>query len=381
MLTTLTQSRRASPLERLAAAPARAGEDAIDWRTPIDRSRWFFCETLTPLYYTSVYAMLGAGQKLRYNQLTAMMANEIIAFMETEFLVAALSAVEARQGDPRQPPGLQAAVRRFRDDERRHAHIWHNLNRLSEPEWYASTNWRLLGIPRAALTAARLVARRPVAFPVVFWLQLVQEERSLEISRRCMRVPPQAMEPRYAAAYTAHLPDEARHVQIDRHLIDRYYRPRSIAVRRATALLFRAIVGTLLMTPVRSTARVVRILAAEYPELAPLVPRMLDELGSLQDSVAYHEMMYLSAHDARHVRAVRRVPGVPPDGGRAPRVRASAGEGQEKWVQAAMVRLPPQRAQNARRGPRLKPDATDGLNAFRRVTGWWRPPLAGPWRF
>ena len=170
--------------------------------------------------------MLGAGQKLRYNQLTAMMANEIIAFMETEFLVAALSAVEARQGDPRQPPGLQAAVRRFRDDERRHADIWHNLNRLSEPEWYASTNWRLLGIPRAALTAARLVARRPVAFPVVFWLQLVQEERSLEISRRCMRVPPQAMEPRYAAAYTAHLPDEARHVQIDRHLIDRFYRPR-----------------------------------------------------------------------------------------------------------------------------------------------------------
>ncbi len=90
----------------------------------------------------------------------------------------------------------------------------------------------------------------------------------------------------------AHLPDEARHVRIDRHLIDCFYRPRSIAVRRATALLFRAIVGTLLMTPVHSTARVVRILAAEYPELAPLVPRMLDELVSLQASADYHEMMY-----------------------------------------------------------------------------------------
>ncbi len=292
MRTIKTTTRRVSQLDRLAAAPSRPGEDGIDWRTPIDRSRWFFCETLTPLYYTAVYRDLGLEHRRRYNQLTAMMANEIIAFMETEFLVAALSAVESRHGDRRQSPDLHAAVVRFRDDERRHADIWHNLNRLSEPAWYASAKRRLLSIPRGTLTAARLLARRPVAFPVVFWLQLAQEERSLEISRRCMRVSPQAMEPRYAAAYGAHLPDEARHVQIDRHLIDRFYRSRGIAVRQATALLFRLIVGTLLMTPVHSTARVVRLLAAEYPELAPLVPRMLQELSGLEDSVEYHEMMY-----------------------------------------------------------------------------------------
>jgi len=292
MLRTWTEGRRATALERLAAAPVRSGEDGIDWRTPIDRSRWFFCETLTPLYYTAVYRDLGVEHRRRYNQLTAMMANEIIAFMETEFLVAALSAVESLDGKRRQPPDLHAAVRRFRDDERKHADIWHNLNRLSEPAWYASAERRLLSIPRGALTAARLVAHRPVAFPVVFWLQLVQEERSLEISRRCMRVSPEVMEPRYAAAYGAHLPDEARHVQIDRHLIDCFYRPRGIAVRRATAVLFRLIVGALLVTPVHSTARVVRVLAAEYPELAPLVPRMLRELRGLRDSVEYHEMMY-----------------------------------------------------------------------------------------
>jgi hypothetical protein len=284
-----TADGRTSPLERLAAA-SKPAEDRIDWRTPIDRSRWFFCETLTPLYYTRVYGDIGPEHRLRYNQLTAMMANEIIAFMETEFLVAALAAVESRSD--RQPPGLHAAVARFHDDERRHADIWQNLNRLSEPAWYASADRRLLNVPRWALTAARMIARRPVAFPVVFWLQLVQEERSIEISRRCMRIPPQAMEPRYAAAYGAHLPDEARHVQIDRHLIDHFYRPRSMAVRRASALLFRAIVGTLLVTPVHSTARVVRALADEYPELAPLVPRMLRELRDLRSSVEYHEMMY-----------------------------------------------------------------------------------------
>ena len=291
MLTMEHRGRRGSTLERLAAAPSKPAEDGIDWRTPIDRSRWFFCETLTPLYYTSVYRDLGTEHRIRYNQLTAMMANEIIGFMETEFLDAALSAVESR-GDRRQPADLHAAVRRFRDDERRHADIWQNLNRLSEPAWYGSANRRLINISPIAAIAARLIARHPVAFPVVFWIQLAQEERSLEISRRCMRVPAQAIEPRYAAAYAAHLPDEARHVQIDRHLIDHFYRPRRLAVRLASARLFRTIVGTLLVTPVHSTARVVRVLGAEYPELAPLLPRMLQELADLRNNREYHEMMY-----------------------------------------------------------------------------------------
>ena len=173
----------------------------------------------------AVYRELALEHRRRYNQLNAMMANEIIAFMESEFLVPALSAVSSHLNGEERFPDLHAAVTRFAEDERRHADIWRNLNRLSEPAWYQRTNWRLMNIPRGPLSAARLCAPAPVAFPLVFWLQLVQEERSLEISRRCMRVTASAMEPRYRAAYGAHLPDEARHVQIDRHLIEHFYRP------------------------------------------------------------------------------------------------------------------------------------------------------------
>ena len=49
-------------------------------------------------------------------------------------------------------------------------------------------------------------------------------------------------------------------------------------MRQATAWLFRTLVRSLLVTPVHSTGRVVGILAAEYPELAPLVPQMLHQL-------------------------------------------------------------------------------------------------------
>jgi len=283
--------RRPSALHRLAAAPVRTHGNETDWHTPIDRSRWFFCETLTPLYYTRIYRDLDQQHQRRYNQLTAMMANEIIAFMESEFLVTTLTAVTTNV-ESHEWSDLRAAVIRFADDERRHAGIWWDLNRLTEPSWYQERRWRLINIPPGVLSAARFIARHPVAFPLVFWLQLVQEERSLEISRRCMRLPLTSIEPRYLAAYGAHLPDEARHVQIDRYLIDRYYRGRNALVRHTSASLMKIIVRTLLLTPVHSTVRVVRILAAEYPELAPLVPRMRRELEALNHSREYHEMMY-----------------------------------------------------------------------------------------
>jgi hypothetical protein len=283
------RTRHPATLERLARAPETATADGIDWLTPIDRARWYFCETLTPLYYTPVYDEIAPEHRRRYNQLTGMLANEVIALLETQFLHAALRAVESGIG---QDAELRAAVLRFRDDERRHAEIWRRLNCLSEPEWYSKARFHLVRVPPAAAVLSRVVARHPVAFPVVFWIQLVQEERSVEFSRRCMRMPADRIEPRYAAAYAAHIHDEVRHVQIDRHLIERFYACRSTAVRRATARLFRWIVGSMLLTPVHSSMRVVERLTTEYPDLKPLLPRIRRELYGLAHHDEYHQMMY-----------------------------------------------------------------------------------------
>jgi len=266
----------------------RRAADPFDWQTPIDRSRWFFCETLTPLYYTAIYRELASEHRRRYNQLTAILANELIALLESEFLDAALTAV----ADDPDGADVRTAMTRFREDESRHAAIWNRLNRLSEPEWYSIQNRTLVTVPPPLGFLCRVIARHPVLFPVAFWVQLVQEERSVEISRRCMRVDADRIEPRYAAVYAAHLHDEARHVQIDRHLIEQFYRPRSPLVRRVTARLLRAFVSGPLLTPGRSTAAVVRQLAREFPELTPLVPRIRRELRGLTASDEYHRMMY-----------------------------------------------------------------------------------------
>jgi hypothetical protein len=293
MLSTVSSplARRIVPLDRIESVGLRQPSEEIDWDTPIDRSRWFFCETLTPLYYTRTYATLTTEQRRRYNQLTGMLSNELILRLETGFLDAALGAVVQR-GSRSDSDELIEAVWRFREDERRHADRWQRLNLLSEPGWYQAGHERFVRVPAALDAAARALARHPFACPVVFWIQLVQEERSIEISRRCLRMSRDVIEPRYAAVYREHLRDEVRHVQLDCHLIERFHASQSLAIRRVTAALFRWVVANMFLKPSRSAVHVVQALVAEYPELRPRLPAMIRELRALTSDAEYQEMMY-----------------------------------------------------------------------------------------
>lgn len=289
MLTGATSARRVLPLERLHGVRTATPADEIDWATPIDRSRRFFCDTLTPLYYTKSYALLAPEHRLRYNQLTGILSNELILRLETQFVDRALAAVTR---DPGVNADLLDSVRQFRDDEVRHAESWRRLNRLSEPAWYRVDHSRLVRVPLLLDRLANVMVRYPAACPVIFWMQLSQEEHSIEISRRCLRLPAGALEPRYAAIYGAHLRDEVRHVQVDCHLIERFHAAQSAAGRLVTAAIFRWLLANCFLKPVRSTIRVLDVLTCEFPELRPLLPRMSRELHALAGHEAYQQMMY-----------------------------------------------------------------------------------------
>lgn len=284
-----TVPRRVISLQALRGMPARAYVDGVDWTAPIDRTRLFFCETLTPLYYTPSYATLAPEHRRRYNQLMGMLSNELILRLETGFVRGALGAVARRAAGHEE---LTDVVRRFGDDEKQHAQTWGRLNELSEPAWYSSGNRRLVRVSPALEYLGKVLSRHPFACPVVFWIQLAQEERSVEISRRCLRMPEGALEPRYAAVYAEHLRDEVKHVHIDCHLIERFYAGQSMAVRRTTARVFRWALANLFLRPARSTVHVIEVLAAEHPELQPTVPRLVRELRDLVRNDDYHRMMY-----------------------------------------------------------------------------------------
>jgi rubrerythrin len=272
----------------------RPSKGVLDEPLAIDHSRLFVCPTLTPLFYTAGYRELLPAQALRANQITALYFNELIGFFEKSLappLLAALSRSEAATVSPE----LQEALRRFAEEERRHSEMFRSLNRLSAPSWYARGDYHVLAVPRLASAVLRFLTRHPVAFPAVLFLMLAMEEHSIEVSRRCGLVAKERIEPTWAAVYRAHLEDEVRHVQMDWHLLDRFYDGRSAAVRRVNAVLLRVMFANFFLRPTRSGPRVVSLLVREFPQLAARKPRMVGELRRLPSRPEYVAMMYSRA--------------------------------------------------------------------------------------
>jgi hypothetical protein len=140
-----------------------------------------------------------------------------------------------------------------------------------------------------------MLARQPRAVPAVLWIQLLQEERSIDISRRLLRMPADAIEPRYAAVYREHLRDEVRHVQLDARLIAHVHARQSRAGRRWTAAFLRWAVRHFFLRPSRSANRLLALLVEEFPELAPQAGAIRRELRAVAADDRYHAMMYSRA--------------------------------------------------------------------------------------
>lgn len=280
------------PLDRLcrAAASTPAYGEALDLATPVDRSRLFIAEELTPLWYTPAFRELTPAQALRYNQISGLAAGELIGLFEEEVAMVALRALRAAPV----PADLREGLGWFLEEEARHAVIWWELNRLSEPEQYAVEKRRVVQTSAPRLGAMRWIAGHPRALPVVLWMMLLQEERSVAISRRSLAVS-ERLEPRWAAVYRLHLRDEIRHVHFDWHLLDLFYRDRSRPVRRLTAELLRRITAAFFLAPRRMAVRVLDLLIREHPGLAPHRPRFVRELTALEHDPAYRRMMYSRA--------------------------------------------------------------------------------------
>ena len=265
--------------------------DDLDWTSPIDRSKWFVCPTLTPLYYTPVYSDLSREHRLYYNQLFALYQSELIAYFEISFSERTLTVIREH---PRitEYDDLDRCLSHFVQEERKHIQMWRMLNRTAAPAWYESTDNYIVQIPRAARRVMEFLTCRPNLFPVMLWITLAMEERSLEISRRCINMSPAEIEPLFAAVFRAHLIDEGRHVQIDRHLLQCFYFDRSKALRYINARLLRFMLGNFFLTPYRSAMRVVTLLVRQYPEIRHLLPRLMREQRVLDRNMDYQRMMY-----------------------------------------------------------------------------------------
>ena len=279
----------ASPASTAASRADRHGawaDSVADWEAPIDLARPFVCDSLTPLYYTPLFGELSAAQRVRYNQLSAISFNELIVFFEHSFDVAleALLADRSLKDDE-----LRGRIGMFLDDERRHVLMWRRLSRATAD---AGGGGGIVRIRRPMSGPLRLLASRPRKFPAVVLVMLTLEEHSIDISRRCGRTGPDALEPHYAAAYRAHLTDEVQHVRVDRELLDVLIEGLPPWRRAVNAALYRRFIRTMWLRPTAAGGRVVEALVREHPQLRPIRPRLLRALATLHRNGEFRQMMF-----------------------------------------------------------------------------------------
>lgn len=285
----------------IIAAPIADAGSLAD--AAIDLGRDFVCPTLCPLRHTSMWAALDERQRRRLNQLTAMSFNELIATFESTML-GAVEAAAARTDDA----ALRSALADFANEERKHIQQWRSLNRVSDPDRYARTPHAIVPTPTWLRAALAWVARRSIALPCVFWLALALEDHSLEISRRCLRLPEDAIEPRYRRAYAEHLEDEARHVRLDLRLLRLLYDPLPRWRKKLVARVVVTILGRWFLTPGRSGRLVLDALLREEPSLAPLAPSLYAALGEAGHHPEYLAMMYSRSATPSFFRRIDRDP-------------------------------------------------------------------------
>jgi hypothetical protein len=257
---------------------------------PIDRTRLFTCPSLAPLAHTPVFAALTSAQQLRYIQLVGLMQNELICFFEQEVGSRVLPVLLRRAG--RMAPELVTALRQFLEEERQHTQMFRRLNQSAEGRWYATKDYYILRLPKPLLILIRQLTARSLLLPLVCWIMLLMEERSLMMSKRYAALDAELIEPQFLATYRAHAEDEVRHVQLDWHLLEQFYQGQAKWRRRLNAWLLEAALVGLLLKPKRTNVRLVELLIAEFPELRPLRQQLIQAVHSLIDNPGYRQMMY-----------------------------------------------------------------------------------------
>jgi P-aminobenzoate N-oxygenase AurF len=254
---------------------------------PIDFTRWFMPQALTPLYHTPIYCRLSEPQQRRYNQINALYFNEQTMFFEKSLAQNVIGYFLARPLSAELKVGLQ----QFLAEEEQHTAMFRRLNRKCAPEIYRTHDFHFIKIPALGAKLLDLLTQRPQWFPMLLWLMHLQEERAVFFGQTFLKSGDE-IEPHFLEAQRKHLADEVGHVRWDVALLEQVWPKTKPQVRRFNARFLAWMMGEYFSTPKRSALRVVTALVNEFPDLRPIYPELCRQLVALKDNQNFRHSMY-----------------------------------------------------------------------------------------
>lgn len=254
---------------------------------PIDFSRRFIPERLTPLFHTHVYAQLSDVQSMRYNQLHASYFNEQTIFFESAMAQHILRSFVTLK----LPDGLANGLRTFIAEEAEHSNMFRELNRQCLPEIYAKGDFHFINVSLFPSVCLQQWVKRANWFPFFLWVLLIQEERALFCAKEFLSET-DGLEPHFVATQRRHLADEVGHIQWDEELLDWIWPRIGKTWRDINAYLFGWMMGEYFTTPKRSGLRVVSELLKEFPALQSLWPELRNQMLQLSHNQEFNLLSY-----------------------------------------------------------------------------------------
>jgi len=277
--------------EKILALSKLARENDSGPFTPssVDFSRPFIHEEFTQLSHTPGYQMLNPEQQRRYNQLSGMSSNELFMMFESGFTNRMIERL-LKHKTLKKDPVLKQCLAIMLEEEKQHTEMFAAVNRQCMPDIYTRS---LFYFTRSGLPdkiALWCLVHLPHHLLLVLWLVLIMEEFSNFISHRMIKQPDSdtlgPLDKTFIELHYRHLKDEARHVQIDANLIDRFAGEASMLKRNSNASVLRYLMRQI-MTPGRAGVAVIRHLIREFPELAPQKTDLAQQLKQLKSDPGF----------------------------------------------------------------------------------------------
>jgi hypothetical protein len=278
-------------LNRLASEHAYDIED-LDWSLSVDRSKLWAPPAMSPLTYLPSFNRLDEVQQRRYNQIFAMAICEQFIWFETNFLIDAMESVVRYFNVSDE---MVTAVNYLTSEEVKHTRMFWRLLQKSEPQWYAQRRPRIFRMTPGQQLLTRVMLTWPRHILVWIWIAIFFEERTTDYCRQYVQFDkqnPGALEPNFLQIHRFHFRDEARHFQLDQHLLDSVYdRAPRWKCRLAGKMFYRVMQGY--TAPRNTSLQTLQQLAREYPELNHgVLPALVRELPLLGQSREYHRMAF-----------------------------------------------------------------------------------------
>jgi len=251
-------------------------------------------QRITPWFYLPSYQRLPVEIQRRYNQLCSLAINEMFCLFEEEFLLSVLGTYLLKPGMDSE---LREALEIFCEEEIKHSEMFWQLSQKAAPQYYPQRDYFL--IKKSQQKSAwffNQVAKSPDFFVFWVWMAIFFEERTLMHSREYLmqaRLQPDSLSPAFFEAHKLHLIEETRHVRLDEHMVDHFYRGSPKYIRTMTGIIMKQMIKNF-ASPQRSSVAIAAVLKQEFPQtsVAETLDRIMSELPSLATCKPYHQAKF-----------------------------------------------------------------------------------------